>query len=170
MERLLAEAGLVSQDIDVIGFHGQTVLHRPDIGLTMQLGDGARLARQTGIDVVCDLRANDMAHGGEGAPLAPVYHQALAAIVSRDAVVFLNVGGVANLTWVSADKPLLAFDTGPGNGLIDLWVLTHHGETMDQGGQLAAADRSMKRCWQPCWIMPISNAPHLSRWTGSNLN
>lgn len=134
---LLAAEGLNSSDIDVIGFHGQTVLHRPDIGLTIQLGDGARLARQTGIDVVCDFRANDMAHGGEGAPLAPVYHRALAAGLDQKTVVFLNLGGVGNLTWIAPDHPLLAFDTGPGNGLIDLWVLTHCGNTMDQDGDLA---------------------------------
>lgn len=139
VESLLVRERLSSDDVDVIGFHGQTVLHRPDIGLTMQLADGARLARQTGIDVVCDLRANDMAHGGEGAPLAPVYHQALAGGLEHDAVAFLNLGGVANVTWVARDEPLMAFDTGPGNGLIDLWVLTQSGEVMDEGGRLAAA-------------------------------
>ena len=143
---LLADAGLTSADVDVIGFHGQTVLHRPERGLTVQLGDGGELARSTGIDVVSDFRANDMAHGGEGAPFAPVYHGALARSLDISPVAFLNLGGVANVTWVGKGESLVAFDTGPANGLVDQWVMERTGATMDEDGALAArgtVDESM---------------------------
>ncbi len=138
---LLSEAGLTAADVDVIGFHGQTILHRPEQGLTVQLGDGAELARSTGIDVVSDFRANDMAHGGEGAPFAPVYHRALARRLDVAPVVFLNLGGVANVTWIDGEEPLIAFDTGPANGLIDQWMAARTGKSMDEGGAMAASGK-----------------------------
>lgn len=124
-------------DIDVAGFHGQTVLHKPEAALTIQLGDSFLLARETGIDVVYDMRANDMVHGGQGAPLVPVYHRALA----RDAglelpVAIVNVGGVANVTWIGADGEMVAFDTGPGNAMLDDWVASKTQNRMDEGGRL----------------------------------
>jgi anhydro-N-acetylmuramic acid kinase len=136
--------GLGPGDIDVIGFHGQTVLHRPDAGLTVQIGDGPLLAAETGIDVISDMRANDMAMGGQGAPLIPVYHQALAANLPRDLagpVVFVNIGGISNLTFVGEDGTLVAFDSGPGNMLIDQWVEAHGSGTFDAGGAIAASGR-----------------------------
>ena len=101
----------------MIGFHGQTLWHRPDQGRTCQIGDGALLARLSGIDVVCDFRSQDMREGGQGAPFAPLYHAALAADLERPLAV-LNLGGVGNVTWIGpgADN-LLAFDTGPGQCL-----------------------------------------------------
>ncbi|PIW30688.1 MAG: anhydro-N-acetylmuramic acid kinase [Rhodospirillales bacterium CG15_BIG_FIL_POST_REV_8_21_14_020_66_15] len=139
---LLAEAGTAPADIRVIGFHGHTVLHRPDLGVTRQIGDSALLARETGIDVIGDLRLADVAAGGEGAPLAPVYHRALARGLEKPLVV-LNLGGVGNVTWIGPDETgyrgsLLAFDTGPGNALLDDWMLEKTGESMDRGGALAA--------------------------------
>lgn len=136
---LLEQTGFRPEDVDVIGYHGQTVLHRPETGLTVQLGDGPALARMTGIDVVCDFRANDMLCGGEGAPMAPVYHRALAEAIDVRPVAFLNLGGVANVTWIGKDGDPIAFDTGPANGLIDQWVEEHTGRQMDEGGALAAA-------------------------------
>lgn len=138
----LAENALKPSDVDVIGFHGQTVLHRPNLALTVQLGDGALLARETGIDVVCDMRANDMVHGGQGAPLIPAYHAALAAglpDVSGRAVVFVNIGGISNLTFIGSE--IVAFDSGPGNTLIDQWVEAHAGIPYDQGGMIASEGR-----------------------------
>ncbi|MGO4436215.1 anhydro-N-acetylmuramic acid kinase [Rhizobium sp. RAF56] len=132
--------GLSAAEIDVIGFHGQTVLHRPDAGLTVQLGDGPLLAAETGIDVVYDMRANDMVHGGQGAPLVPAYHQALAAGQGQtDArpLAFVNIGGISNLTFVGDGDPV-AYDSGPGNMLIDQWVELHTGQAFDEGGRLAA--------------------------------
>lgn len=139
----LVENGLRPSDIDVIGFHGQTVLHRPDAGLTVQLGDGGLLAEETGIDVVYDMRANDMMHGGQGAPLIPVYHAALAAGLSRagKAVVFVNIGGISNITFIGGGGTIVAFDSGPGNTLIDQWVETHAGIPYDQGGMIASEGR-----------------------------
>ncbi len=125
--------------LDLIGFHGQTVLHRPHQKLTIQLGDGAELARRTGVDVIGDLRQNDMALGGQGAPLVPVYHRAL--LEGRDIdgpVAVLNIGGVANLTYMDGDT-LVAFDTGPGNGLLDQWMVMRGLGDYDEGGALAAS-------------------------------
>jgi anhydro-N-acetylmuramic acid kinase len=124
-------------DLDVIGFHGQTVLHRPQARLTVQLGDGAALARATGVPVVCDLRQADIAAGGQGAPLVPVYHQALAAGLPERPVAFVNIGGVANVTLVGAGVPI-AFDCGPGNALLDDWAMRHTGTPIDRDGALAA--------------------------------
>ncbi len=139
---LLAENDLAAADIDVIGFHGQTVLHRPNDALTVQLGDGGLLADETGIDVVYDMRANDMVHGGQGAPLIPAYHAALAAGLSSargKAVVFVNIGGISNLTFVGqGGETIVAFDSGPGNTLIDQWVEAHAGIPYDQGGMIAS--------------------------------
>ena len=135
----LIEHKLPRDEVRVIGFHGQTVLHRPEAGLTVQLGDGQLLADLTGIDVVYDFRADDMAQGGEGAPLVPVYHRALAefSALPRPAVI-VNIGGVANVTFIGEDGELLAFDTGPGNALLDDWMMLRLGEAWDENGQLAA--------------------------------
>ncbi len=153
LKQFLAAFDLTPGDIDIIGFHGQTVLHRPEQRLTVQLGDGHALARACGIDVVYDLRAADCAAGGHGAPLVPVYHGALARKLINDpgdrpatlaaregggAAVFVNIGGVANVTYVAANGELMAFDTGPGNGLIDDWVMAHTGAPIDLGGAIAA--------------------------------
>lgn len=142
------------RDIDVVGFHGQTVLHRPDQALTVQIGDGALLAREIGIDVVYDMRANDMAHGGQGAPLVPAYHAALASSIGTSAmpVCFVNIGGISNLTFIGEDGTIAAFDSGPGNTLIDQWVEAQTGKAYDAGGEIAAqgkvlpalADRYLK--------------------------
>lgn len=138
---LLAEAKLSAADVDLIGFHGHTILHRPQEGRTWQIGDGALLSKMTGIDVVCDLRSNDVAHGGEGAPIVPVYHRALSGDLTHPLVI-VNIGGVANVTWIGVDDTMLAFDTGPGNGLLDEWVEANIGEPYDKGGKLAGAGQS----------------------------
>ncbi len=140
VHKLLREAGVEASAIDVIGYHGQTVAHRPDRGWTWQIGDGAVLARATGVTVVSDFRSADVAAGGQGAPLLPVYHAALAAGLELPVAV-LNLGGVANITFIGADGTLVAFDTGPANGLIDSWVEAETGARFDEGGALAAAGR-----------------------------
>lgn len=124
--------------IDLVGFHGHTLWHRPERRATRQIGDGARLARRLGLPVVDDFRSADVAAGGQGAPLVPVVHAALAAGLERPLAV-LNIGGVANLTWIGRDGTLLAFDTGPGNALLDDWALRHTGEPCDRDGALATA-------------------------------
>lgn len=136
VDRLLGVAGIAASQVDVIGFHGHTIAHRPAECQTWQIGDGALLARLTGIPVVNDFRSDDVAAGGQGAPLVPVFHRALAAEVSRPVAV-LNLGGVGNVTWIGTDDDVLAFDTGPGNALIDDWALRHIGRPVDEGGALA---------------------------------
>jgi anhydro-N-acetylmuramic acid kinase len=131
---------------DIVGLHGHTILHRPAERRTWQLGDGAWLARRLGIDVVADFRSADVAAGGEGAPLAPLFHAALAAALPKPLAV-LNLGGVANVTWIGSGGiggagNILAFDTGPGNALIDDWVRRHTGAAADLGGVLAGAGRA----------------------------
>ncbi|WP_064712597.1 anhydro-N-acetylmuramic acid kinase [Rhizobium bangladeshense] len=134
----LESFGLAASGVDVLGFHGQTVLHRPDEGLTIQIGDGRELARRTGLSVVYDMRANDMVHGGQGAPLVPAYHAALAAKFQQtgEAICFVNIGGISNLTYIGADGRIAAFDSGPGNTLIDQWVEMQTGRTYDPGGEI----------------------------------
>jgi anhydro-N-acetylmuramic acid kinase len=126
--------------IDIVGFHGHTILHRPAERRTRQIGDGALLARRLGLDVVADFRSADVAAGGEGAPLAPLFHAALAAPLPKPIAV-LNIGGVANVSWIGGAGEILAFDTGPGNALIDDWVQRHSGAAADIDGALAVAGR-----------------------------
>jgi anhydro-N-acetylmuramic acid kinase len=141
----MAAHGLKAGDLDLVGFHGQTVSHqRPQagrVGRTVQLGDAALLADGLGVPVVCDLRIADVAAGGEGAPLAPIYHAALAAYSGlKRPVGALNLGGVANITLVGErDGDLKAFDTGPANGMIDMLVQQRGAGRFDDGGRLAMA-------------------------------
>lgn len=139
--RFLRANGIEPAAVDLIGYHGQTVLHDAARAMTVQLGDGALLAGRTGVDVVFDLRAADVAAGGQGAPLAPVYHRALAGQLSELPAAFLNIGGVANVTWIGDGGRMLAFDTGPGNALIDDWMLAHAGLAQDAEGACAARGR-----------------------------
>ncbi len=134
-------AKALDREADVIGFHGQTILHQPDRRRTWQIGDAAELAWRTGIPVVHDFRSADVAAGGQGAPLAPIYHAALARDEPKPLAV-LNIGGVANVTWIGPDDALVAFDTGPGNALLDDWILQRTGGAFDRDGALARAGRA----------------------------
>jgi anhydro-N-acetylmuramic acid kinase len=140
VQRWAADTGIALSTVDVVGFHGQTVTHRPEKRFTWQLGDGAALAKALGVQVVNDLRSADVAAGGQGAPLVPAYHAALVREVERPLAV-VNIGGVANVTWVGADGALLAFDTGPGNGPIDDWCMKRAGQRFDRDGALAASGK-----------------------------
>ena len=139
----LAEHGLARETIGVIGFHGQTVLHRARTGArhgaTRQLGDGALMAAGTGIDVAFDFRSRDVESGGQGAPLAPVYHRALLRHLDAgpDTAV-LNLGGVANVTWIDGAGGMHAFDTGPANAPLNDWMNRHTGAAMDRDGETAS--------------------------------
>ena len=141
VETLLAQTSLPAGQVQVIGFHGHTILHQPDQRRTWQIGDGALLAMCLGIPVVNDFRSSDVAAGGQGAPLVPLFHQALADGLAKPLAV-LNLGGVANVTWIGGDQGIMAFDTGPGNALIDDWVHRHIGRSCDEDGALAAAGRA----------------------------
>ncbi|HUD28979.1 MAG TPA: anhydro-N-acetylmuramic acid kinase [Novosphingobium sp.] len=125
---------------DLVGFHGQTLLHRPERQLSVQIGDPQVVADALGAPVVAQMRQDDLMAGGQGAPLVPAYHAALAGRLGlAGPVAFLNVGGVANLTWIGEDGALVAFDTGPGNGLIDQVVQARGMGRYDDGGRFAAA-------------------------------
>ena len=153
--------------VDLVGFHGHTILHRPAERRTWQIGDGAALARRLGIDVVADFRCADVAAGGEGAPLAPLYHAALAAALPKPLAV-LNLGGVGNVTWIGdGEASILAFDTGPGNALIDDWVRRHTGAAADIGGALARAGRSPRRMSRAFWSGRFSPARRRNRSTAT---
>ncbi len=143
IKTFMGENGLNADDFDLIGFHGQTVLHAPDQRRTVQIGRGDELARLTGIDVVNDFRSADVAAGGEGAPFAPLYHKALAANLSGPRpIAVLNLGGVANVTWLGeGENEILAFDTGPASGALDDWVQSHNAGRMDVDGRLAQAGK-----------------------------
>lgn len=140
VETLIAEHDIDRASLDVVGFHGQTVLHRPALRLTVQIGDGPGLARRLGLPVVHDFRAADVAAGGQGAPLVPVFHRALARSAGAQLpLAILNVGGVANVTFIFSDGEMLAFDTGPGNALIDDLMRERIGADYDEDGRVAAS-------------------------------
>jgi anhydro-N-acetylmuramic acid kinase len=142
VQALLETAGMAAKDVAWLGFHGHTLLHRPAERRTWQTGDGALLAQLTGIGVVSDFRSQDVAMGGQGAPLVPLYHLALARYAQlQPPLLVLNLGGVGNVTYIGSerDTDLIAFDTGPGNALIDDWMLRHANVAHDDGGKTAAA-------------------------------
>lgn len=133
---LLKKAQISLDKIRIIGFHGQTIIHRPDEGITLQIGNPHLLARLTGIDVVSDFRRKDMVYGGQGAPLVPIYHKALMNEFIKPIIV-VNIGGVANLTYID-DENLIAFDVGSGNALIDDYVKQNLALNYDKDGNLAS--------------------------------
>jgi anhydro-N-acetylmuramic acid kinase len=141
VERFLAEFAVDRREVGIVGLHGQTVLHRPRQRFTRQLCDGARAAEALAIDVVSDFRSADVAAGGEGAPLAPLYHAAMCAALDKPVMV-LNWGGVGNVTYLGASGEIVAFDTGPANALIDDFVARRLGASRDEDGRLAAAGRA----------------------------
>jgi len=136
VESFCVQHGLSYSNVDVIGFHGQTVLHKPESRLTVQLGDGQALANTTKIPVVYDMRAADVAAGGQGAPLVPIYH---AALSPGKPCAFVNIGGVGNVTFIGSNAALLAFDTGPGNALINDFMMKHKSVAYDEGGKTCLA-------------------------------
>ena len=137
VEQALASAGIRSDEVRAIGCHGQTIRHRPERGFTIQLNDAARLAELTRIDVVADFRSRDIAAGGQGAPLVPAFHEAVFRRPGA-ARAIVNIGGIANVTWLPGSGPILGFDCGPGNVLMDAWILQHSGETFDRDGKWAS--------------------------------
>jgi anhydro-N-acetylmuramic acid kinase len=143
VEKFVKQVNGLAPKIDLIGFHGQTIWHQPKARATIQIGDGALLAKMTKIPVVSDFRTADVQAGGNGAPLVPLYHRALAASLPKP-IAILNIGGVSNVTWVGgdSDKDIMAFDTGPGSALIDDWVLHRTGKAYDEHGLLAASGKA----------------------------
>lgn len=144
VEKFLSAHPDLRERTDVIGFHGQTTFHDPANRRTVQIGDAAALADATGLPVVHDFRNADVAQGGQGAPLAPLYHMALAEGLAQPVAV-LNLGGVGNVTWIGPQAPPMAFDTGPANALIDDWMAARSGERFDADGRTAAAGHVDRR-------------------------
>jgi anhydro-N-acetylmuramic acid kinase len=137
-----AQHRITCEDIDIVGFHGQTVLHRPEKRLTVQIGDGGALAKAIHIPVMHDFRAADVAAGGQGAPFVPVYHRALAQSLEREGpIVVVNIGGVSNITYIDGNDTLIACDTGPGNALLDDFMFRVMHQPFDTEGRLAAQGR-----------------------------
>jgi anhydro-N-acetylmuramic acid kinase len=143
VEAFLAENKIERSRVEIVGFHGQTVLHRPEARLTIQIGDGKLLAKKIGIPVAYDFRAADTAAGGQGAPLVPVFHRAMAeSFTAARPLAVLNIGGVANITYLDDGNDPIAFDTGPGNAPIDDLMRARNGHTHDAEGAFAARGKA----------------------------
>ncbi len=137
VNQLLTKTGLQANKIEAIGCHGQTIRHRPELGFTLQIGNAALLAELTGITVVSDFRSRDIAAGGQGAPLVPAFHQAIFGDSTKNRAI-VNIGGIANITYLAKNGDVLGFDSGPGNMLIDSWVKLHLNQDYDANGEWAA--------------------------------
>lgn len=148
---LLTNTGIKPGQIRAIGSHGQTIRHRPPQGqmrgFTLQIGDPNIIAQHTGITTIADFRRRDMAAGGQGAPLVPAFHRAVFSSPSANRAI-VNIGGIANITWLPTHGNILGFDTGPGNNLMDSWINEHQGYAYDAGGNWAASGRPHKALLQ----------------------
>lgn len=140
VSQVLERSGVSASRVEVVGCHGQTVRHRPELGYTVQLNNAALLAERSGIDVVADFRSRDVAAGGQGAPLVPVFHDQLFRDESRHRVI-VNIGGIANVSSLKPGQPFAGFDCGPGNVLMDAWARRHQGVEFDEGGRWASEGR-----------------------------
>ena len=158
VEAFLDRYSVAREGVALVGLHGQTILHRPRAGLTRQLCDGARAAAALRIDVVSDFRSADVAAGGEGAPLAPIYHAAMAAGLERPLMI-LNWGGVGNVTYLGADGEIIAFDTGPANALIDDFLAVRRGLAYDKDGALGESGRADPEALATLMSDPYFNRP-----------
>jgi anhydro-N-acetylmuramic acid kinase len=160
VEAFLVADSIARATVDFVGFHGQTVLHRPGRRLTVQIGDGKALAQRLGIRVVHDFRAADVAQGGQGAPLVPVFHRALAAAAGfSQPVAFINIGGVANLSFIAPGKEPIACDTGPGNGLLDDLMLKRRGLPFDRDGAAGSRGKADSAVLSALLAHPFFRAP-----------
>ncbi len=153
-------------DVDIVGFHGQTVLHRPAQKMTVQIGDAAALAKAIHIPVMHDFRAADVAAGGQGAPFVPVYHRALAQSLEREGpMAVLNIGGVSNITYIDGADTLIACDTGPGNALLDDFIFRTTGQPFDCEGRMAAQGSV-----DEAWVARALEHPFFARPTPKSLD
>jgi anhydro-N-acetylmuramic acid kinase len=136
VNQLLKKANLKNNEIDLIGFHGQTIYHNSGAGHTLQIGNAALLSELTGISVVSDFRTKDIATGGQGAPLVPLFHKAICESLGKP-IAILNIGGVSNITYLGSNNEIIAFDTGPGGALLDDWMYHNVGKSFDDEGNFA---------------------------------
>ena len=156
VEALLADAGLAAADITAVAVHGQTIRHRPELGFTRQVNHPALLAELCGIDVIADFRSRDVAAGGQGAPLVPAFHQALFNAPGQTRVV-ANIGGISNISVLQADGTVTGYDSGPGNALMDGWILHHQGQPYDADGTWAASGKVI-----PALLAELLNEPYFA--------
>jgi anhydro-N-acetylmuramic acid kinase len=171
VQALLTATQTAARDVRAIGAHGQTVRHQPGAydgtGYTLQLNNPALLAELTGIDVVADFRSRDVAAGGQGAPLVPVFHQGVFGQTTRTVGV-LNIGGIANLSVLHANGDVVGFDCGPGNALLDYWCHTHTDQAYDDNGTWGASGKVIEPLLQALLAEPfLHQAPPKS--TGRDL-
>src|SRR6201995_5821308 len=156
----IAQNRIAPEDIDIVGFHGQTVLHRPEKKMTVQIGDAAALAKAIHIPVMHDFRAADVEAGGQGAPFVPVYHRALTQSLEREGpIVVVNIGGVANITYIDGTDTLIACDTGPGNALLDDFMYRTMNSPFDCEGRFAAQGRADETWIGRALELPFFSAP-----------
>ena len=155
---LLHEAAISAGEISVLGFHGQTVRHLPEEGITCQIGNASLLAELTGIPVVADFRRRDMAAGGQGAPLVPLFHQTLFSKQDKPLAV-LNIGGVANVTCLCADGQIISGDTGPGMGLLDAWIQQKTDDSYDVDGKYASQGQVDENVVNAAMVLPFMKSP-----------
>lgn len=179
VQKLLIETQVTKDQVKAIGNHGQTVYHHPHgaYPFTLQIGNNSVLAARTGITVVGDFRSMDMAYGGQGAPLAPIFHQAFLADPKKHVAV-LNLGGIANVSILYSKELIAAFDTGPGNGLLDAFMQQHFNQPYDKNGELARSGQINQALLKELLIDPyFAKAPpkstgkeyfHLNRWKLDN--
>ncbi|BEV71135.1 MULTISPECIES: anhydro-N-acetylmuramic acid kinase [unclassified Paludibacterium] len=158
VDGLMRRTGMLRGRIRAIGCHGQTIRHAPQDGYTLQIGNLARLAELTGMEVVGDFRSRDVAAGGQGAPLVPAFHHALFAH-PQQARVIVNIGGISNLSLLMPGQPVIGFDCGPGNMLMDAWCRLHLGEPFDRDGQWAASGEIHVGLLQALLAEPFFAAP-----------
>lgn len=158
---LLKEANIDADSIDAIGCHGQTIRHNPDNSpaTTLQIGDPAALSVKTGIDVVADFRRKDIALGGQGAPFAPAFHEQMLADDTTNRVI-LNLGGIANITRLDNTRPVIGFDTGPANALLDDWAQLHLNESCDIDGRWASSGVVLTEVLQALLSDPYFQKPY----------
>jgi anhydro-N-acetylmuramic acid kinase len=159
VNEIIAQANLNKDHIQAVGVHGQTIRHRPDLGYTVQLNQPARIAEQTGLNVVSDFRARDIAAGGQGAPLVPAFHDALWRDAAHNRVA-LNIGGFANISVLNVNEPTFGFDTGPGNVLMDAWIQLNRGVNYDQNGDWAASGTIHDGLLNAFWADAFFHQPH----------
>lgn len=158
VHKLLASAGIHPKQIQAIGCHGQTIRHQPQLGFTMQIVNASLLAELTGITVVADFRARDIAAGGQGAPLVPAFHHAAFGHATLNRIV-VNIGGIANLSYLPAQGTVTGFDSGPGNMLMDAWTELHLGQRYDESGQWAASGQVIPELLQQLLTEPYFTQP-----------
>jgi len=155
--QVLAQTGVVREQVHAVGVHGQTIRHRPELGYTRQTNNPALLAELISIDVIADFRSRDIAAGGQGAPLVSAFHQAVFG-KDKETRVVVNIGGIANISVLHGDGNVVGFDTGPGNVLMDAWIGKHHGTSYDENGDWAASGKVI-----PALLETLLTEPFLSQ-------